>query len=464
MTVRGCAESPCFRRRIDLDVADKLHSLCGVYTRPEIVKRVLTHAGWTHDADLSSSRLLEPGAGDGSFLEEAVKRLIQSFIRRGLPLTVDLLRDRILAYEIVPCEASAARVKTTLVMRELGIHHSTARACAQAWIRNEDFLLARINHGVFTHIVGNPPYVRWSKLPDEIKTTYREILPKFVTKGDLILPFLHRSFEALAPKGRCVLVCSDRWRYTAYGADFRRRWFTELKFDFQRFEEPTKVFDRNVNVQAELLTAVRGRPQNSQGAQSLIRGKTLKDMGCTIQVGPALGITEAFVLGADEEDVEHKLTHPWIHTKDVRSGTIHWSGRRVISPFDHEGNLIDLEQYPLFERRVKRFEDRLRSRYIVRTGSDWYRTIQKIQPSKWSSPKLLIPEMAKFPRIAMDYSGSIPSHGIYVIFHCDNEIEDIYDRLKDGKLAEYLKPIAPVINGGYTRCYRHILEKIEIRP
>ena len=188
----------------------------------------------------------------------------------------------------------------------------------------------------------------------------------------------------------------------------------------------------------------------------------LADLGCTIRVGPALGVTPAFVLDQDEDDVEQSLLHPWLDTREVLHGRVVWSGRRVISMFDENGDLIDLDAYPRLAKRLSTFEERLRARYIVRSGAPWYRTIDKIVAINWSAPKLLIPEVAKLPRVAIDLTGAIPSHGIYSIFSQGADIDEIYDRLRDGKLARALAPIAPKVKGGYTRCYGRFLAMMEV--
>ncbi len=438
-----------------------LHGSCGVYTRPTLVRRLLDRVGWTVDADLTDARLLEPGAGDGAFLVEAVRRLVASCVRRGLPLRIGPLRERVLAYELVPAEANKARARITAEMQALGVHHATAHACARAWVKNEDFLLADLRDARFSHIVGNPPYIRWSKLPNSIAAAYREKLPRTIARGDLYLPFLHRSFEHLHPRGCCAFVCSDRWRYTVYGDDFRARWQASLQIDTEPAGDPKDIFDRDVYVHPEILTATSRttpkRPTKPRG-----RGQTLADLDCTIRVGPALGVTPAFVLEPDEAEVESELLHPWVDAQEVWPGEVHWRGRRVIAPFDEHGNIVEIGAYPLFSARLERFSDRLRARYIVRNGAVWYRTIDKVRPAAWAAPKLLIPEIAKFPRVAIDRSGAVPSHGIYAIFSRSLDIEDIYSRLRDGKLAKALAPIAPKVKGRYTRCYRRFLALMKV--
>ena len=444
------------------DDADALHESCGVYTNSKLVGRLLDRVAWTANADLTNARLLEPGAGDGAFLVEATRRLISSFTSQRVRPDIERLRDRILAYELLPAEADKARARVVAEMKTLGVHHATASACANAWVKCEDFLLADLPDNGFTHIVGNPPYVRWSKLPDRLSDAYARELPKAVARGDLYLPFLHRSFEHLTSNGRCAFVCSDRWRYTVYAREFRKKWYASLHIKTETVGPPGELFSRDVYVSPEILLAYRRTVSKSNRKKRRRRDHTLSDLGCTVRVGPALGVTPAFVLGPAENDVETELLHRWIATRDVLPGSIECAGRRVICPFDVDGNLIDLQAYPRLAARLRRFEARLRDRYIVRNGAVWYRTIDKITPVTWAAPKLLIPEFARLPRVAIDLTGGIPSHGIYAVFPNDVDIDELYDRLRDGKLARALDPIAPKVKGGYTRCYGRFLTMMEI--
>lgn len=441
---------------------EDLHQLCGVYTKSSLVKRLLDHAGWTQTADLRNARLLEPGAGDGAFLVEAVTRLVASLLRHGVRLDIGSLRGRILAYELVPAEADKARARIAKKMRALGVHQATARACARAWVRTEDFLLAELPRNGFTHIVGNPPYIRWAKLPARCAAAYAERLPKEAARGDLYLPFLHRSFEHLARHGRCAFVCSDRWRYTAYAEGFRKRWRSTMCFATEPAGHPTDIFERDVYVHPEILLVTQREDFEPRRTKRRTDGQTIAELGCTIRVGPALGVTQAFVLDADEDDVEEELLYRWIDTRDLCEGSIAWSGRRVISLFDGDGSLVDLKDHHRLASRLHRFEEQLKSRYIVRNGAVWYRTIDKVVQAKWSAPKILLPEIAKLPRVAIDRSGAIPSHGVYAIFADDGDVESVYDRLRDGKLARALAPIAPKVKGGYTRCYRRFLAAMRV--
>lgn len=441
---------------------DALHNLCGVYTKQATVNRILDLVGWKASEDLSTSCLLEPAAGDGAFLVAAAARLVDSLSNHGHKTNIEFLRNRIRAFELVPEEAEKARQRVVVQLTASGLHHMTARACARAWVKAADFLLTDPEPLRFSHVVGNPPYVRWSKVPQTLRTAYARELPSSIAKGDLCLPFLDRSFEYLAPEGKCGFVCSDRWRYAGYGKGFRQRWLPVMDIETFAAGEPKDVFRRDVYVYPDIVVASRRQRPRRPAAEPRKRGQSLADLGCTIRVGPALGVMEAFLLEPGDDEVEAELLHPWVDTRDVHAHGVVWSGRRVIVPFDKDGVLIDLNRFPVLTARFRHYKERLEGRYIVRNGAAWYRTIDRIRLADWSAPKLLIPELAKVPRVAIDRSGAVPSHGIYCIFSHGRDIEEVYDRLRDGKLARAIEPLAPKVKGSYVRCYRRFLEKMEI--
>ena len=429
---------------------------------PKLVRRVLDNIGWTAKADLAAANLLDPAAGAGAFVVEAAVRLVKSLRHHGIEPKIKHLRERILAFELVADEAAKARQAVVDILVRLGLHQATARAAAAAWIKTADFLLAELEPQRFTHVAGNPPYVRWAKVPCTLRLAYERVLPDTVARGDLLLPFLDRAFFLLAQNGRCGFVCSDRWRYAVYARAFRAKWRDRIDFESKPAEEPTEAFDRHVYVYPDILTAsLRSSPKPPSRPRRK-QGETLRELGCTVRVGPALGLTRAFVVQPDETPVERELLHPWVDTDEVGTSEVAWRGQRVIVTSDADGNLIDLEAYPRLRAHLEKHRERLKRRYIVRQGAVWYRTIDRIVPEDWSAPKLLVPELAKVPRAVMDRSGAIPSHGIYCIFPPNGELEAIHDRLADGKLAEALAPIAPKVKGTYTRCYRKFLMQIRV--
>ena len=127
-------------------------------------------------------------------------------------------------------------------------------------------------------------------------------------------------------------------------------------------------------------------------------------MGCVIRVGPALGVTSAFVFD-DDADLEPGLLLPWVDSSEVQEGRVAWRGRFVVSLFDKDGVLLDLREFPRLARQLVRHRDDLEARYIVRRGAPWYRTIDRLRAADWQRPKILVPEIAKKPRVALGPHG-----------------------------------------------------------
>ena len=430
---------------------------------PEVAGRILDVVGWREDADLSDVRLLEPAAGSGEFVAQAGRRLVASYRSRGIEPKVGMLREKIVAFELQPQAAADAQRRVAVALGETGVHHKTAAACGAAWIRNADFLLADMSEATFTHVVGNPPYIRWSKIPGVLKSIYEDRLPREMTGGDLFLPFLDRSFTLLRASGKCGFLCSDRWMYMAFAERFRKKWLRMLDIRSNESVISADVFTRRVDAYPTMLIASKRKTRKVERQVAGKRtGRTLDELGYVIKAGPALGHTPAFVIQPGESDVESVLLHRWVDSSEVLEGFIKWSGRHVITMFNDDGNLLDLCRFPKLENRLKRFSVELKRRSIVKNGAPWYRTIDRVRPVDWLRPKLLVPELAKVPRIAIDRSGAIPSHGTYAIFAPHDRVEDLYERLGDGGLARALNGIAPKLKGDYIRCYKKFLSGVRI--
>src|ERR1700728_2712028 len=74
---------------------DSLHARCGVYTQSDVVAGMLDSVGWQVSQNLSQLRLLEPAAGDGAFVVQAVQRLIASCRDRNVTICAQSLKDTI---------------------------------------------------------------------------------------------------------------------------------------------------------------------------------------------------------------------------------------------------------------------------------------------------------------------------------------------------------------------------------
>jgi adenine-specific DNA-methyltransferase len=461
---RAPSPSPCQSDHDPGALADiqAIHSYCGVYTRDDVVQTILDSIGWTAHAQLNAATLLEPAAGDGAFVVEAADRLLKSFARKRLLLSVAALKDRIRAFEIHPVEAEKARERLMTVLKAVGIRSSDARYITQQWVQNADFLLADLSDNAFSHVAGNPPYARWPRIPQAMRKRYDLKLPRRMVGGDLFLPFLDLSIGYLRPGGRIGFVCSDRWRYMAFAEQFRAFRLPQVVVEREEAIASDLAYYRKVDAYASIIV-LRKSGRSSTHLTPLSTDPRRMSDEYQIRVGPALGCSHAFVVQPNEaNEVEEELLAPWLDGTEVLENQIRSRGLRVVVMHNQDGSLRNLDDYPIARRRFEKYRSALERRSIVKAGAAWYKPIDRVIAADWSRPKLLVPEIARVPRIAMDLTGAIPSHGVYAIFAPDDDLTRLHNQLKDGGLANALDGIAPRIKGGYFRCYKRFLGRIVI--
>lgn len=441
----------------------ELHQRCGVYTRTELVAHVLDSVGWVASEDLFNKRLLEPSAGDGQFLVAAVERLIASCKANEKQPSVDLLAGVITAFELHPLEGERARANMRDALSKAGLDATLSARLADGWLQVGDFLLSDLPSGYFSHVVGNPPYVRWSSIPDGLRRSYELALPRRMTRGDLFLPFLDRGIQLLATGGRLGFVCSDRWKFMAFAEDFRRDVLPTIDVERDEKVDTGSAYLRQVDAYASAVVFRKRASPLAPPSVAASDGRYLADAGYIVRVGPALGNTQAFVLTPESAgSVEPELLAPWVDGTEVGDGELAWSGRKVLCLYGADGQLRDIEQFPQALAHMSTYRGALEQRAISKAGAPWYRPIDRVQADMWKRPKLLVPELAKVPRVALDESGAVPSHGVYAIFAQNDDLTRLYERLLHGGLAKVIGELAPRVKGGYVRCYKRFLDKIDL--
>ena len=481
-------------------VADEisvLHGRCGIYTRLKTAKSILKKIGWDESNNLEGSCLLEPCAGDGSFLIAAVRELIRSFRKHKNPINFHTLSNRIIAFEIHPIEAEKARAGIVTELTALGVNILVAKWLAAKWIRSEDFLLTQIRSNSITHVVANPPYIRWRNIPATLAKAYRSALPFETTRGDLCVSFIARIINIVSPNTRIGLLSSDRWLYAVYAEKFRSEWLPKVEIKELLPVDPSCAFQRAVSTyplicimhreaQINLADAnssnrveSNGTPRIEASSSSQMKIRLfhqhsekvtewqrsfplIEASGCRIKVGPALGHEPAFVGTKDELQVENELLSPYLTAREIVGETIQWSGRWAMCVGSPGSGLVELSDFPQAKIRLNKFKDVLEKRSCIKNQQSWFKTIDRTVPSDWVDEKILVPELARIPRAAYDREGFMPSHGIYAIFSDEWPTEILWNVLSSGILRITLESIAPQVSGGSIRCYKRFLSQVPL--
>ncbi len=497
----------------DLDEARRsaiaaVHGHCGVFTRPEVARGVLDHVGWTAENDLTGMRLLEPACGDGSFLLPAIERLLASARRAGV-LTEEALADAVLAFEFDPKTAELARRAARERLAVAGFHDEVAARLAGRWVRCEDFLTAE-KIGTFTHVVGNPPYMRWSKLPNVLRRAYERKLPAYAARGDLCLSFVWRAADLTDPVGgRVAFLCADRWLRCAYGeaARIELAKFVRLAMYLEVHDVPVFLGSRKVGAYAAITVLDRdtdggsvvaeisslaqlerrlgSKPAKADNARHgkvlatnggailtgvdlagvfqkmATAGARLAEAGVEIRCGMALGSAPVFIVD-DETDIEPDRLLPFVRSRDLTDEGWASATARVVNVWSDEGALLGLAGYPKLQAHLERHRTELEARACAIRPDQWYRTIDRIVAARVAAPKILVAGMAKASRVAMSPGGAQPSNALYGLTSTAWPLEALFALFRAGLLDVFAEVLAPRFSGGSKRFDGNVLGQVRI--
>ncbi len=487
-----------------------------VFTRCEVVEFILDLTGYTIAA-AHNKRLLEPSFGEGAFLLAVVERLLDSYKTHALKHAdpVADLRDSIRAIELHRKSFIETRLKLRNLLREKGITNAATEKLLDAWLIQGDYLLVELPFQ-FTHIVGNPPYVRQEMIPAVLLAEYRHRFDTLYDRADLYIPFIEKSLKHLESKGSVGFICSDRWMKNRYGGplremvakDFHLRYYVDM-VDTDAFHSEVSAYPAITVIARESSAATRiaHRPQVDKATlvklahdmcaksvkpnsivhevSGIMRGSepwvlesfdqlavlrrletsfpTLEEAGCKVGIGVATGADKVYVGAYDELDVEKDRKLPLVMTRDIRAGKVEWNGKGVINPFNDDGGLVNLKKYPKLAAYLNRHKAVICNRNVAKRNSErWYRTIDRITPTITHTPKLLIPDIKGEANIVYEEGKYYPHHNLYYITSDTWDLKALQAVLLSDITRMFITTYSTKMRGGYLRFQAQYLRRIRI--
>jgi adenine-specific DNA-methyltransferase len=192
-------------RFIDLD-ADKLRG--GYYTSGPLAAWLCS---WAVRA--ASDSILEPGCGDGVFLDAAAERL------RELGARAPAVARQLAGFEILGAAAAAARAR---LRGRLG-----GRAAAAAVVETGDFFewWQRPSRPRFDAAIGNPPFIRYQTFPEPCRGRAMAILRQLGLAPNRLtnvwVPFVAAAAACLREGGRLAMVLPAELLQVSYASQLR---------------------------------------------------------------------------------------------------------------------------------------------------------------------------------------------------------------------------------------------------
>lgn len=195
------------------------HKILGqVFTPKWIVNEILDLIDY-QGSKILDKYILEPSSGDGAFLNEIVKRYIESCKNNHLQNNIikERLEKYIFAVELDETEYKKSIANLNYLVLQFGINEQVN------WkIFNENTLDFYKNYiGFFDYVVGNPPYIRIHNLD----LTTREILKNEFqfSKGtiDIYLSFYEMGFKLLKEDGYLGYITPNSFLHNSSYQSFR---------------------------------------------------------------------------------------------------------------------------------------------------------------------------------------------------------------------------------------------------
>lgn len=482
-----------------------------VYTRGWVVDLILNLVGYTPDADLTAGCIIEPSCGDGAFLVKIVDRLCASAISRG-KFESDVLAKCIRAFDIDPIAVSKSRavVRDSLIAN--GLFPEAAENMAELWVREADFLLSDSFRARW--VVGNPPYIRASKIDRSNRACYKDALSTMTMGTDLYVGFFEKGLRLLEEEGALCYICSDRWLQNRYGAKLRCFMADDFELvshvrlhDVDAFVDEVAAYPAislirrgagrciryadgldSAQIKSEaLLSWLRGGEcQCNLGACSEVpsikgsdpvaltsadtlemlseisrRYPSIEDAGVSLGIGVASGCDEVYIT-EDPNVVEEDRLLPLFYMKDWRSGKKNIN-KWLVNPWGSDGSLVSLADYPRMGHYFRNNEDKLKKRRVARDNPDaWYRTLDKPKFELFGQEMLLFPDMAAKADPVYSDGSKYPHHNCYWVISTEWDVKALGGLLMSDIVASYVDAYGVKMRGKTLRFQAQYLRLVHI--
>ncbi len=454
-----------------------------VYTSPDVVRFMLDKVCYTEDRDLSFVRILEPSCGDGEFVVEIARRLMISAKRFHFN-AFEVFQKNVRAYEIDKTKIEKCRMR----LYQMGVTFSEQN------IIEADFLKSHVEKTDI--VVGNPPYIRYENIPMDMLLFCKHTFPTFHYRCDLYVPFFEKTLSLLYPEGKHCFICSNRWLKNEYGKKLRSLIAKKFKLNFILNLEQADAFQEEVLAYPAITLITREIPNESFEYAECEKVSdlnnlhfsnrktpktsdwtvafntiavnptflTIEQQGFRIGIGVATGADSIFISRNLPQQVESELIMPGINAKDLRGDCLNWQGEYLLNPYNSDGSLVNLKDYPRASAYLESHKERLTSRHVAqKSPSRWYKTIDRIIPTLLSQPKILLPDLSGNTYVFVDDGHFYPLHNIYyIVGHSSIQLRLLAAFLMSDFIRKQLSAITNHMNGGFPRWQSQHLRKLRL--
>ena len=477
-----------------------------IYTRPEVVEFMITAIGLNSNEDFENARILEPSCGEGEFVVALVHRLLRSYKRRP---SIKKLKGKLLAVDFVSSSIEITKTKVEAVLNDRGYKEEDIKILLDDWFQCCDFLLTDIK-GKFTHVIGNPPYVRVENVPKSLLFEYRQRFSTMTDRADLYVAFYEKALNLLEDKGKLSFICTDRWIKNTYGRSLRKLisddYGLELFIDLygvDAFEQDVMTYpaitqiskrdceetilkhqtDFSSDEAIEVLDALNGKKTSLQKRKGIVRDAKpwllgsadeiafihkleakyplLENAGCKVFIGAATGANKVYIVDeSQKKSFEQCRAIPTVTAYELKKGKIDWQGKYIINTYDDNG-VIRLDDFPKLKSYLDKHKEDLQKRHVAKNDNDrWFKTIDRVYEERAKAEKLLIPDISSDPVVIYDKGDFHPNNSIYYVCSTEWNLHALRVILLSNITKLFITTYSTKIAKGYLRFQAQHLRKI----
>ncbi|WP_405633158.1 Eco57I restriction-modification methylase domain-containing protein [Pseudoalteromonas sp. Ld20] len=480
-----------------------------VFTKQNIVDFMIKTSGIDQAILLTETRILEPSCGQGDFVLAIAKELCKKASLNGI-VNGGRFNSLVTAYDISSENISNAKRKTLEVLNST-FSFEDSKELVEQWYKNTDFLLEE-KQSRFTHVIGNPPYIRIENIPVDLLKAYRKTFSTMKERADIYIAFFEKSLSLLNNKGVLSFICTDRWTKNRYGSSLRKYISNSYQLDLfvdlygqNAFKAEVLTYPAitQISKQSNKQTIIIHNPNidelfSNLVARSLNRNivdfegaivrkdvvnsdkpwmfgspdelklisrlesefPLIEDSGCKIYIGAATGNNKVYVVNGNL-DIEQCRKIPMVKAGDLKDGYHRDAQQFLINTYDENG-VIDLERFPKLQSYLEIHSEVLKSRHIAKKQPDaWFKTIDRVYPERADKAKLLIPDIKS--QLTVIYSeGFHPNNSIYYICSESWSLRALQAVLLSGLGQLFVSVYSTKVSGGNLRFQAQHLRKIRL--
>lgn len=468
-----------------------------IYTPAPLVARILDAAEY-FGGNICDARILDPACGDGEFLVEAVRRIVEVTPREELASALTLVHG----WDLDEAAIEQCRARLDEIVEPFGVSvdwNVRVRNALDICLRDDLF---QQQQEFFRFVVGNPPYVRIQHLSKEDRARVQSHF-KFCASGstDLYVAFFELALSLLEPNGTVALITPNTYFHTSTGRDLRRHLVEKrllrhvVNFGYRQMfpnattyaaitvavNSPSDCFDyvdasgaveKQQRVLASQLSSQDVWRFNAASETSdCKRYKPLKEIA-RIHVGLATLADSVFVVkGIDNDDagivrvkskhfgvvsIERDLLRPVIKGSLVKAGEPCYKEDYILFPYQLSGArpaLIREEEmaarFPLGYAYLLKARELLDKRDNGKTNSaGWYAFGRTQALISSFGEKIICPPIAKKPNFAVCCMKEATVYSGYFIKY-GGDLEALARQLNSERMQDYVQSGGRDYQGGW---------------